>query len=197
VLVFSVAVTAWAVTVRSASDTVAVLLEDALPADTPVSVTVTVVLNKPSLFVYVWLPVTVNVPPEPVTVPTELLPSPQLMLAVNSPEVSVPGSVNVATVPLKMLFSLIEIACAVTVRSASDTVAVLVPEALPPDTPVSVTVTVVVKAPSLFAYVWLPVTVNVPLEPVTVPVELLPSPQLMLAVNSPEVSVPGSVNVAT
>jgi hypothetical protein len=97
VLVFSVAVTAWAVTVRSASDTVAVLVLEALPPDTPVSDTVTVVLNVPSLLVYVWLPVTVNVPPEPVTVPAELLPSPQLMLAVNSPDVSAPGSVKVAT----------------------------------------------------------------------------------------------------
>jgi hypothetical protein len=147
----SVAVTDCAVTDRSASDTEAVLLEETLPPLTPASVAVTVVLNRPSLFVYVWLPVTVNVPPEPVTVPVELLPSPQLMLAVNSPDVSAPGSANVATCTLPVLvFSVAVTASAVTVRSLSDTVAVLVEDALPPDTPVSVTVTVVVNVPSLF-----------------------------------------------
>jgi hypothetical protein len=150
VLVFSVAVTASAVTVIGAPDTLAVLVLDAVPADTPVSVTVTVVVNLP-LLVYVWPPVTVNVPPEPVIVPVSVEPSPQLMLAVNSPDVSVPGSVNVATSIVPVLaFSVAVTGSAVTDRSASDTVAVLLEEALPPLTPVSVTVTVVLNVPSLF-----------------------------------------------
>ena len=47
-------------------------------------------------------------------------------------------------------------------------------------------------------YVWLPVMVKTPLETVMVPVEVLPSPQLMVAVKSLSGSAPpGSVKVAT
>jgi hypothetical protein len=101
----------------------------------------------------VWLPVTVNVPPEPVTVPTELLPSPQLMLAVKSPDVCEPVSVNVAMLALKPVFSLVETGASVpdpapvTSRPVSVTVAVLVLDALALKAPGSVTVTVVVNSP--------------------------------------------------
>ena len=92
-----------------------------------------------------------NVPAEPVTVPVELLPSPQLIVAVKSPAAAeVKPSVNVATVPLKVSLAVAAMVVPTAVSvSASETVADVVALAVTAGTDcVSATWTLIVKLPS-------------------------------------------------
>ena len=91
---------------------------------------------------------TVNVPLEPVTEPVELVPSPQLIVAVNWVAVSlVLASVNVAMVPEKVWPSMAVTDTAVTVKPALATSAVLLAVAVTVPG-VSVNVTWAVNEPS-------------------------------------------------
>jgi precorrin-3B methylase len=76
------------------------------------SVIVTTTLNPAPSSAYLWLPETVKLPPLPLIVAlvSSGLPSPQSMVAEYSAAVArVLGSVNVATVPLKICPSVEEI----------------------------------------------------------------------------------------
>src|SRR6516162_4024039 len=109
------------------------------------------------------------------------VPSPQLMAALKS-EVWSPGlaSVNVAstTGPDAAPSVAVKAGPASARSGASDTTTVWVTVALAVPGALSVKVTTTLRVPSS-AYVWLPETVNVPVPPDTVPVVVLPSPQLI------------------
>ena len=88
------------------------------------------------------MPATENTPFFSVTVPVEVVPSPQLIVAVKSPTAAFGlASVNVATVAVTDAPSVALIGIAVAVSAASATVAVLDAVAVLPPTSVMMTLT--------------------------------------------------------
>lgn len=122
--------------------------QDAEAVDPPSSMTLIVTVNVP-VDAYVWLPLTTNGPPVgPVTVPAELLTSPQSIFALKS-DATPNGlaSVRFATAsPVKEMGSVAELQVAAS--AASPTVAVEVAIAELKDVSGSVIFTVTVNVPS-------------------------------------------------
>ncbi|MGH3265988.1 MAG: hypothetical protein ACRDNS_28805, partial [Trebonia sp.] len=122
-------------------------------------------------------------PLPPLIVPAELVPSPQLMVAVKPAVVSaVSASVKWATVVLggSAVPSVAALSWIIPASDPLATTALLWAMAVAVPGASSVRVTVTASVPGE-AKLCEPVTVKVPFEPFTVPAELPPSPQAMLA----------------